>query len=151
MTMMNIGAFGTLAMYLDEVTPEQIARQGSKIGKRNGETILTNLRDTDIPRLWCAMVVLAAKAEETAARAKTAADDNAEEVLTSEAQQLKRLHKLARDLFWYEVNEQVGWNKDVGLRDGWDVVEVKSDGGPQIFAGGLGNLKKFLEGLGGGE
>lgn len=142
----NSHLISTLEMYLAEVTPRQIEREGEKLDKKEStDKELGVITSEFARRLWCAHRVIKSKAIQAMARSKEAVEDDEEKALEREFRVLDDLSDVCKEWVWHEIRQEIGdkaWNNSqIGLRTGWiAVVPKENKGGPEEFLRKLGIL-----------
>jgi hypothetical protein len=147
MTIEQSAVIPSLEMYLSEVTPAHIAREGRKMDSpTKGEQSIGPLTSEIAQKLYCASKMVGIKAVEAKTRAEQCTEDDEEKQLLEEHEQLKELTLVLRHMLWYEVHSQVAhWGSSIGLRKDWTVVKCPDNEPPEI-------IKRLMGGLGlGGE
>lgn len=146
-TLFEFETLSGIQAVMNEVTDEMINRTGSKMDPpKEGETIVGTLHDREASRLYCAMRKMKAQAEAFIAQIPTAEDDEAEHALKVNADRMRELYKVAKDIFWAEVQEKMDlWAKNVGVRKNWTVVTSDSS----VAEAAVSKFESFLRQMGG--
>ena len=144
-TGLGLDALKTIKMGLQEITDEQVIYWGeSRMDpKDKKETVIGRIEDMKLKKLNVLCATWMAKSRSRDSDAKAASSKEAELEAKSDSARMNTLGELARDLFWAEVHSQFAhWDKNIGVRRGWDIVEMPEtdDNGMPPF------LKKLLGG-----
>ena len=137
---------------LAAVTDQELAQAARALAApRENDTPLGTIHSIEARKLWALANIYEARGLEAAIAGKFRSAT--EEELAQNTERSVRydsLEKLVRDLFWCQVRDDIGreaWisgsgdnGSSVGVRDGWLLVVVAHDKGPEEF------LRKFLGG-----
>ncbi len=139
-SILRMDVFVIIEQSAAEVTEAQVVRWGSKLDDPRPEEEVWGEVGRDIRPLWVLFNQWELKSRELVLQAESAESEVEEERVLSEASRLMDLSDIAKHLFFFQAELDLGGHVSlgVGLRSKWRLVKFKEHPLQRILGGALG-------------
>lgn len=136
----QLSVLDEIASMVESISDAAIAHADSKqrSARDEKEKPLGTIHNEACKRLWVSILKFRSESKAYEAQADASENEIEEKELRAKSNRADTLGRLSKELFWAQVQEDLNFHGDIGIRAGWMAVEMSErEGPPPGILGGL--------------